>query len=52
MLLVVWKSVLCRYKTLAVFTLFQSHLLNVSFSYGDEEIVEFDRKGDPPGRCV
>lgn len=32
--------------------LFQNYLLNVSFPYEDGEIVEFDRRGDPPGRYV
>ncbi|XP_069676283.1 metabotropic glutamate receptor 1-like [Periplaneta americana] len=31
-------------------SLFKSYLLNVTFTYEDEEQVEFDRRGDPPGR--
>nr|CAD7426327.1 unnamed protein product [Timema monikensis] len=31
-------------------SLFKSYLMNVTFTYGDEELVEFDRRGDPPGR--
>ncbi|XP_063225236.1 metabotropic glutamate receptor 1-like isoform X2 [Bacillus rossius redtenbacheri] len=31
-------------------SLFKSYLLNVSFTYDDDELVEFDRRGDPPGR--
>ncbi|KAG8290471.1 Metabotropic glutamate receptor 1 [Homalodisca vitripennis] len=31
-------------------SLFKNYLLNVSFTYGDGETVEFDRRGDPPGR--
>ncbi|XP_043266635.1 metabotropic glutamate receptor 1-like [Venturia canescens] len=30
-------------------TLFKNHLMNISFTFGEEE-VEFDRRGDPPGR--
>ncbi|XP_046415197.1 metabotropic glutamate receptor 1-like [Neodiprion fabricii] len=30
-------------------TLFKDHLMNVTFSFGGED-VEFDRRGDPPGR--
>jgi hypothetical protein len=31
----------------------QSYLLNVTFMYGeDDDLVEFDKKGDPPGRWV
>ncbi|XP_068081159.1 metabotropic glutamate receptor 1-like [Anabrus simplex] len=30
-------------------SLFKNYLLNVTFPYGDED-VEFDRRGDPPGR--
>jgi len=29
----------------------QNYLLNVTFIYGeDDELVEFDKRGDPPGR--
>lgn len=31
-------------------TLFMKHLLNVSFTWDDDDVVEFDSKGDPPGR--
>ncbi|PNF32911.1 hypothetical protein B7P43_G01845 [Cryptotermes secundus] len=32
-------------------SLFKSYLLNVTFMYGeDDELVEFDKQGDPPGR--
>ncbi|XP_024944343.1 metabotropic glutamate receptor 1 isoform X2 [Cephus cinctus] len=30
-------------------TLFKNHLMNITFNFGQEE-VEFDRRGDPPGR--
>ncbi|XP_048507154.1 metabotropic glutamate receptor 1-like [Athalia rosae] len=30
-------------------TLFKNHLMNITFSFGGED-VEFDRRGDPPGR--
>ncbi|XP_011297984.1 metabotropic glutamate receptor 1 isoform X2 [Fopius arisanus] len=30
-------------------TLFKNHLMNISFTFGEEE-VEFDRRGDPPAR--
>nr|QRN45433.1 metabotropic glutamate 1-like receptor isoform X1 [Carausius morosus] len=30
-------------------SLFKNYLMNVSFTY-DDELVEFDRRGDPPGR--
>ncbi|XP_023317517.1 metabotropic glutamate receptor 1-like [Trichogramma pretiosum] len=30
-------------------TRFRNHLMNVSFNFG-EDVVEFDRRGDPPGR--
>ncbi|PSN49731.1 hypothetical protein C0J52_13110 [Blattella germanica] len=34
-------------------SLFKNYLLNVTFTYGeDDELVEFDRRGDPPGRAI
>jgi len=33
-------------------TLFLEYLLNVSFSSYSDDVIVFNRNGDPPGRCV